>query len=84
MVSHVLYTGTQEIVTARTARLVNGHDLMTRFKLQPGPHIGTLLETIEEARAAGEIETQEQALELVAATLESNTSCRDGSRSCSG
>ncbi len=84
MICHILYTGTQEPVAAATERLINGHDLMSRFKLQPGPHIGTLLETIEEARAAGEIETQEQALELVAATLESNMSRRDDARTCSG
>jgi hypothetical protein len=42
-----------------------------------------LLETIEEARAAGEIETQEQALELAAATLKRQGYSRDVSRACS-
>ncbi|CAI8004265.1 CC-adding tRNA nucleotidyltransferase [Geodia barretti] len=83
MISHVLFTGTREPVAANTARLVSGHDLMSRFQLQPGSHIGFLLETIEEARAAGEIETQEQALELAAATIESQGYSRDGSRASS-
>ncbi len=69
MISHVLHTGTQEPFAATAPRLVTGHDLMLRFQLRPGPHIGSLLEAIEEARAAGEIETQEQALELAADTL---------------
>ncbi len=69
MVSHVLYTGSQEPVSIATPRLVNGHDLMSRFGLLPGPSIGSLLTAIEEARAAGEIETQEQGLELVAVML---------------
>jgi len=72
MLSHVLQAGTSEPVAVNNKpRLVSGKDLMSRFNLQPGPRIGALLETVEEARAAGEIETQEQALELVAATLES-------------
>ena len=78
MIAHVLHTGTQEPVAVTTARLVTGHDLMSRFQLQPGPHIGSLLETVEEACAAGEIETQEQALELVAAILKSRLPAGDG------
>ena len=77
MITHVLYTGAREPVAVKTARLVSGHDLMSRFQLQPGPHIGLLLDTIEEARAAGEIDTQEQALELAAATIEIQGYSRD-------
>ena len=33
--------------------------------LPPGPEIGRLLELVEEERAAGEISTREEALELV-------------------
>ena len=83
MISHVLHTGAQEPVAVTTARLITGHDLMSRFRLQPGPHIGSLLEAIEEARAAGEIETQEQALELAAEILKRQGYPRDGSRACS-
>ena len=78
MINHVLYTGSQPPFNSPslggkerggTPRLVNGHDLMSHFGLPPGPHIGSLLATVEEARAAGEIETQEQALELAAVML---------------
>lgn len=69
MISHVLDTGSQEPVSITTPRLINGHDLMSHFGLPPGPHIGSLLAIVEEARAAGEIETQEQGLELAAVML---------------
>ena len=84
MISHVMNTGTREPVAVSSSRLVNGHDLMSRFGLQPGSHIGALLEAVEEARASGEIETQEQALELVADTLERQCHNRDESRTISG
>lgn len=64
MVGHILHVGTSEPVSPTTARLITGHDLMTLFNLQPGPEIGAVLERVEEARAAGEIETKEQALEM--------------------
>ena len=69
MISHVLQTGSQEPVSTSTPRLVTGHDLMSSLQLTPGPLIGSLLSTLEEARAAGEIETREQALELAAESL---------------
>lgn len=43
-------------------RLVDGNDLMKELKLQPGPVIGQLLESIRENQAAGKIETKDQAL----------------------
>ena len=69
MVAHILHVGTNEPVSPASTRLVTGHDLMTHLNLKPGPYIGSLLEDIEEARAAGEIETQDQALELAAHAL---------------
>jgi hypothetical protein len=47
---------------------------MEHFNLSPGPQIGRLLETVNEARAAGEITTQEEAILLVAKFLNSPTS----------
>ena len=78
MIAHVLYTGTQAPVAVTTPRLVTGNDLMSSLQLEPGPHIGFLLESIEEARAAGEIENQEQALELAASILKSSLPKGDG------
>jgi poly(A) polymerase len=69
MVGHILHVGTSEPVSPATTRLITGNDLMTHYKLQPGPEIGAVLERVEEARAAGEIETKEQALEMAADAL---------------
>ena len=95
MIAHILDMGSREPVAVNTVRLVNGHDLMSRFQLQPGPHIGALLDAVEEARASGEIETQEQALELAANLIAAQNSNRpplslangafqNGSRTISG
>ena len=70
MVGHTLYVGSDTgPAGAARPRLVNGREVMSRFGLAPGPRVGELLAAIEEARAAGEIETQEQALELAAGML---------------
>ena len=45
-------------------RLVDGDLLMAALGLEPGPTIGSLLEAIREAQAAGEITTADQAIEL--------------------
>ncbi|PIQ98818.1 MAG: hypothetical protein COV66_13010 [Nitrospinae bacterium CG11_big_fil_rev_8_21_14_0_20_45_15] len=44
--------------------LLNGTDLIDKFKMQPGPHFKIILDKIEDARMLGEIATPEQALEL--------------------
>jgi len=69
MVGHILHVGTSEPVSPTTTRLITGNDLMTHYNLQPGPEIGAVLERVEEARAAGEIETKEQALEMAGNAL---------------
>ena len=42
--------------------LLDGHDLMQRLALSPGPQVGTLLDEMLEAQAAGEITTSDEAL----------------------
>ena len=49
--------------------LVSGRDLLRAFDLEPGPHIGELLEAVREAQAAGEVESREEALALVRSRL---------------
>lgn len=44
-------------------RLVNGYDVMKRFKIGPSPVIGRILRKIEEAQALGQIKTRLKALE---------------------
>lgn len=53
--------------------LVDGHTLMRYFNLQPGPEVGSLLERLQEAQAAGEIATPDEALAMAATwVLEKN------------
>ncbi len=51
-------------------RLITGHDLMDALGLTPGPLVGRLLEAVQEAQAAGEVTTREQALALARQELE--------------
>ena len=69
MITHVLQVGSQPVVSGRIHRLINGNELMEHFNLSPGPVIGQMLGRIEEARAAGEITTREEALALAAENL---------------
>ncbi|MBC7105113.1 MAG: CCA tRNA nucleotidyltransferase [Firmicutes bacterium] len=55
----------------RLPRLVTGHDLQEVLGLPPSPLLGRLLRRIEEAQAAGEIATREQALALARREVES-------------
>lgn len=43
-------------------RVVDGHTLMSAVGIEPGAQLGRLLAAIEEAAAAGEVETAEQAV----------------------
>jgi hypothetical protein len=51
--------------------LIDGHDLLRGFGLDPGPQIGELLEAVREAQVAGEVASREEALALVSARLAS-------------
>ncbi|NHZ72237.1 MAG: HDIG domain-containing protein, partial [Aquificales bacterium] len=44
--------------------LINGRDLMQILNLSPSPEIGRILRLVQEAQAAGEISTRQQALEF--------------------
>ncbi len=50
--------------------LVDGHLLMRRLAIPPGPRLGALMAHLMEAQAAGEIATADEALSLAAAWLE--------------
>jgi poly(A) polymerase len=49
--------------------LVDGHDLLREFGLEPGPQIGELLEVVREAQVAGEVGDRKEALAVVRARL---------------
>ena len=71
MLGNLLQAGREKAPAKGPQRLLTGHDLMQQFDLPPGPLIGRLLAQIDEARAAGEVATREEALAL-ATTLEKN------------
>jgi len=50
-------------------KLIDGHDLMERFGLKPGPKIKELLEAVREAQVQGEVATKEEALEYTEQVL---------------
>ena len=64
MIAHIVQAGFQPTTPEAAQRLINGNELIEHFKLSPGPIVGLLLEGINEAQAAGEISTPEQAWEL--------------------
>ena len=55
-------------------KLIDGHDLMDKFGLSPGPKIGEILEAVREAQAAGEVTTQEEAFAYIEHLLASSSS----------
>lgn len=61
------YFETPEVVSP--PKLVDGHLIMERFGLAPGPRIGQLLAQVREAQAQGEVSTPEEALALIAREL---------------
>jgi len=69
VVGYILAWRFQEELAA-PPRLVTGHDLMEALGLSPGPLVGRLLETVQEAQAAGEVTTREEALALARQELE--------------
>ena len=49
--------------------LLTGNDLQARFRLEPGPLIGHLLEAVREAQVEGKVRSREEALKLVEEVL---------------
>jgi poly(A) polymerase len=63
VIGHILESSRRQQEPS-SARLLDGHDLMSALDLSPGPAIGRLLEALGEAQATGEIATREEALAL--------------------
>jgi poly(A) polymerase len=77
-IAYVLENGTaQRDVVTRQPRLVTGSDLIEALGLEPGPEIGRLLAAVEEAVAAGEVSSKQEAIEL-ASGLTSPASFTEG------
>jgi poly(A) polymerase len=72
VVDYVTKRHFEETGPARPPRIINGHDLMRAFGLSQGPGIGELLESVYEARAAGELSSKEEALKFASSLLASS------------
>lgn len=57
--------------------VLDGGELIRELKLQPGPEVGRLLRAIQEAQAAGEVHTREEALALARQEREDNRPARE-------
>jgi poly(A) polymerase len=66
---YVLFKWFQEQATVVPPKLIDGHTLVDKLGLAPGPQIGESLEAVREAQAAGEISTAEEALNFVTKRL---------------
>ncbi|KPK98299.1 MAG: hypothetical protein AMJ95_04880 [Omnitrophica WOR_2 bacterium SM23_72] len=51
-------------------RLINGHDLIKKFKLEPSPLIGKILSEIDELQAIGRVKNKRQAMEAAGRMVE--------------
>jgi poly(A) polymerase len=72
--SHVLSEGLAQVEEQKTQpKLIDGRDLMQTLGLEQGPDVGRLLSAIEEARAAGEIVSRQDALALATELLQQPT-----------
>jgi poly(A) polymerase len=65
LINYILAEHDKQQAKILPAELIDGHDIMSTFGLAPGPLIGKLLATVNEAHASGELNTKEEALALV-------------------
>jgi len=63
IVDYLLQQYYEQQSQVRPVKLIDGHDLINIFGLNPGPLLGELLESVREAQAAGEVTTREEAIE---------------------
>ncbi len=68
--AYVLNKRLEERDLPQPSKLVNGHDLIETFGLEPGRRVGELLEAVHEAQAVGELTDRQQALDYVKRLLE--------------
>ena len=59
----------QQMQKPKIKPLLNGKDLMQQFNLKPGPAIKQILDFLEEAQFAGEVNTKQEAVELITKEL---------------
>ena len=65
MVAYILEKQAEEESLVVPPKLIDGHDLINIFGMQPGPEIGVLLEALHEAQAAGEVVSRDEAMAYI-------------------
>jgi poly(A) polymerase len=65
LVEYVIEKRFEQEKIVRSPKLVDGYDIINEFGVPAGPEVGTLLEAVLEAQAAGEVTTREEALSLI-------------------
>jgi poly(A) polymerase len=70
LINYILAEHDKQQAKILPVELIDGHDIMNKFDLAPGPLIGKLLAIVNEAHASGELSTREEALALVRKELE--------------
>jgi len=71
--AHVLAQYLEEESLTVPPKLIDGHDLITLFGLNPGPEIGQVLEAVREVQAIGEVTTKDEAMAYVGYWLASSS-----------
>jgi poly(A) polymerase len=70
LISFILAEHSKQETKVLPVKLIDGHDLMDTFGLKPGRLLGELLTEVREAQAAEELNSRDEALELVRKELE--------------
>jgi poly(A) polymerase len=65
LINYILAEHNKQQVKILPVKLIDGHDIMSKFDLAPGALIGKLLAMVNEAHASGELSTREEALAMV-------------------
>jgi len=65
MIGAILTGGFETRGESKPFLLLNGHEVMREFRLEPGPKIGALLNSLREAEADGRVRSREEAVEFL-------------------
>jgi len=82
LMNYILTEHEEQKAKLAPMKILDGHDIMRKFGLEPGPEVGRLLAMVHEAQASGEVSNREEALALVGNELSDTNSeqaedCRD-------
>ncbi|MEE8413846.1 MAG: HD domain-containing protein [Dehalococcoidales bacterium] len=72
LVDYVISQRFEQENIVRPLKLIDGHDIISSFGINPGPEVGKLLESIREAQASGLVTTREEALSFVEGLMKNN------------